>query len=59
MRANFVDVIPETSPQEVLSCVLASDLGCLAEVAGGRLSAIVTEPSLLRAANAVPTRQAT
>ncbi len=59
MCADFVEVIPETSLQEVLSCVLASDLGCLAEVAGGRLLAIVIEPSHLRAANAVLTRQAT
>ncbi len=41
MRAYFVEVIPETSLQEVLSCVLASDLGCLAEVARRRRPAIV------------------
>jgi len=59
VRAYFVQVDPETTLQEVLSCVLASDLGCLTEVARGKLLAIVTERNLLRAADAVLTRQAT
>ena len=56
--SGFVQVDPETSLQEAMSRMLASDLGCLMVVARDRLIGIVTERDLLRAAADVLARQA-
>jgi CBS domain-containing protein len=59
MRTDFIQVDPETSLQDALSCMLKSDLGCLMVVSGSRLMGIVTERDLVRAATEVIASKAT
>ena len=59
MCVGLVQVDPATNLQDPLPCVLASNFGCMAEVARSRLTGTVTKCDLLRLAIEVLPRQAT
>ena len=50
MRVGFVQVDPVRNLQDPLSCVLASNFGCMAVVVRGSLTGTVTKRDLLRLA---------